>query len=96
MQHIRLACRACVSPRLATSPRKLSSPQATPPPEPLTGERSPSHPSRLALARSCSAVASASVRMGRGAAQEGRRVFTAAAWQQRLDAVDVRKVRALR
>lgn len=33
--------------------------------------------------------------MGRGgASHEGRRVFSASAWQARLDAVDVRKVRA--
>ena len=32
--------------------------------------------------------------MGRGgASHEGRRVYSASAWQQRLDAVDVRKVR---
>ena len=32
--------------------------------------------------------------MGRGgASHEGRRVFSAAEWQQRLDAVDLRKAR---
>ena len=60
---------------------------------------SPSRSNLVARSRASRASASEAccAAMGRGgASHEGRRVFSAAAWQQRLDAVDVRKVRPRR